>query len=115
MSSTDSPVRNTHDPFSRRILIALGWSAAYGILWYFWWRPLPPHEWVNVAIIVAILFGTLPPDRIRNFTAALGYIAIAVPLQLIFHQTLAAVVLTLLGALAAYNGVSYLQQSRARR
>lgn len=114
MSSIDTPRSVRHDPFSRRILVALGWCAAYGVLWYFWWRPLPPYEWVNAAIIVAILFGTLPPERIRNFTAAVGYVSIAVLLQLIFHQTLAAVVLTLLGALAAYNGVSYLQQTRVR-
>ncbi len=111
----DQPARTvSHDPFPRRLLVAALWCAAYGGMWYFFWRPLPPYTWVNAAIVVAILLGTLPPERIRNFTAAFGYIAIAVIMQLIFHQTLAAIVLTLLGAFAVYNGLGYLQQTRRR-
>lgn len=114
MSDPETPTAATHDPFPRRLLVAALWCAAYGAMWYFYWKPLPPYTWVNAAIIVAILLGTLPPERFRNFTAAFGYIAIAVIMQLIFHQTLTAIVLTLLGAFAVYNGLGYLQQTRRR-
>ncbi|KAA0215633.1 MAG: hypothetical protein DYG94_08545 [Leptolyngbya sp. PLA3] len=114
MDRTDASRPSPHDPLARRLFVAVLWCGAYGLLWYFHWKPLPPYTWVNGAIIAAILLGTLPPERFRNFTAAFGYVTIAVIIQLIFHQTLAAIVLTLLGALAFYNGLAYLQQARRR-
>lgn len=114
MAEPNPPRAASRDPFPRRLLVAALWCGAYGLFWHFFWKPLPPYEWVNAAIIVAILLGTLPSERIRNFTAAFGYIAIAVIVQLIFHQTLTAIVLTLLGAFAVYNGLAYLQQTRRR-
>lgn len=86
------------------------WLAAYGLLWMSGvWRPLPSAAWVNFAIIGAILMGTLPPVRVRNLTAAAGYLAIGVIMQVVIHNTPAALVLVVLGAIALANGIACLR------
>lgn len=91
------------DPLSRRLASCLIWIVGYGLVWQFVWRPV--EVWVNGAVVAAILLGTLPPARIRPFTACAGLLALAGVLQFRVHFTLMAIVLAITGLLALSDGV----------
>ncbi len=80
------------------------WVVGYGLLWQFAWRPLKSVEWVNFAIIAGIMLGTLPPARLRPFTAATALLAVAAIMFLVINSPLLAVLLGVLGLLALSDG-----------
>lgn len=80
------------------------WVVGYGLLWQFAWRPFKSVEWVNFAIIAGIMLGTLPPARLRPFTAATALLAVAAIMYLVFQNAPVAVLLGVLGLLALGDG-----------
>lgn len=93
------------DPISRRLTSFAVWSIGYGIVWYFGvWRPAPQVAWVNFAIIGAIALGTLPPIRIRPFSAGVAFLSIAAVMFFVMHNTLFAILLAISGVLALSDG-----------
>ena len=80
------------------------WVVGYGLLWQFAWRPLKSVEWVNFAIIAGIMLGTLPPARLRPFTAATALLAVAAIMFLVINSPLLAVLLGVRGRLALSDG-----------
>lgn len=92
------------DPLAKRVARCVIWVVGYGLVWQFFWRPLPQVAWVNFAILVGIALGTLPPARIRPFTAAGALLAIAAIMFLVMNSTLLAVLLGVLGLLALSDG-----------
>jgi hypothetical protein len=94
------------DPIAKRVAMCLIWLAAYGLTWWFVvFRPLPHVAWVNLAVIGAILLGTLPPARIRPFTAAAALLALAAIMELVINNTLYAIVLGLWAMFALTDGI----------
>jgi len=76
----------TGDPLVRRVVTCAIWIAGYGLFWQFVWRPAQQVLWVNFAILAGIMLGTLPPARVRPFTAAAALLALAAVLFLGYPQ-----------------------------
>lgn len=98
------------DPLTRRLASCAIWLAGYGLVWQFLWRPLA--VWVNAAVLGAILLGTLPPARLRPFTAAIGLLGLAAVMQFQVNFPLMAIVLAVTGLLALGDGLLDLRAQR---
>lgn len=98
------------DPLSRRIASCAIWLVGYGLVWQFVWRPLA--VWVNGAVVAAILLGTLPPARIRPFSAGIALLAMGAIMQFEVRFTLMAIVLGVTGLLALSDGLFDLRGQR---
>jgi len=104
------------DPLSRRITSGAIWLVGYALVWWFnIFHPLPHVAWVNFAVIAAILASTLPPSRIRPFSAGVSLLALAAIIWLVINNQLFAIVLGITGLLALSDGVFDLRaRGRAR-
>jgi hypothetical protein len=101
------------DPLSRRITSCAIWLVGYALVWWFnLFHPLPHVAWVNFAVIAAILASTLPPARIRPFSAAVSLLALAAIIWLVINNQLFAIVLAITGLLALSDGIFDLRGQR---
>lgn len=105
------PAAATLDPLSRRIAACAIWLVGYGLVWQFVWRPLA--TWVNGAVVASILLGTLPPARVRPFTAGVALLGLAAVIQFQVNFTLMAIVLAVSGLLALSDGAFDLRGRRS--